>query len=96
MVATFNPQAAADQIARNAFTVIVLGAIFVLATAHVAASDPAPAYNCGDRGVSYCIVRYSYPCATESGPIGLAANALIKADCSFNWREQDGGLRLAL
>ena len=55
MAATFNPQAAADQ-ARNAFTVIVLGAIFVLATAHVAASDPAPAYNCGDRGVSYCIV----------------------------------------
>ena len=51
MAATFNPQAAADQ-ARNAFTVIVLGAIFVLATAHVAASDPAPAYNCGDRGVS--------------------------------------------
>ena len=64
MAATFNPQAAADQ-ARNAFTVIVLGAIFVLATAHVAASDPAPAYNCGDRGVSYCIVRYSYPCATK-------------------------------
>ena len=88
MAATFNPQAAADQ-ARNAFTVIVLGAIFVLATAHVAASDPAPAYNCGDRGVSYCIVRYSYPCATESGPIGLAANALIKADCSFNWRDQE-------
>ena len=29
MAATFNPQAAADQ-ARNAFTVIVLGAIFVL------------------------------------------------------------------
>ena len=66
MAATFNPQAAADQ-ARNAFTVIVLGAIFVLATAHVAASDPAPAYNCGDRGVSYCIVRYSYPCATNPG-----------------------------
>ena len=95
MAATFNPQAAADQ-ARNAFTVIVLGALFVLATAHVAVGDPAPAYNCGDRGVSYCIVRYSYPCATESGPIGLAANALIKADCSFNWRDQDGGLRLAL
>ena len=81
---------------RAGFAVIVLGAIFVLATAHVAASDPAPAYNCGDRGVSYCIVRYSYPCATESGPIGIAADALIKADCSFNWRDQDGGLRLAL
>jgi hypothetical protein len=95
--------------------------------AHVAVSDPAPAYNCGDRGVSYCIVRYSYPSATESGPpdnpaarhegiwiwkacpprgvkgeldnydpIGLAADALIKADCSFNWGGQDGGLRLAL
>ena len=37
---------------RARFTVIVLGAIFVLAMAHVAVSDPAPAYNCGDRGVS--------------------------------------------
>ena len=81
---------------RARFTVIVLGAIFVLAMAHVAVSDPAPAYNCGDRGVSSCIVRYSYPCATESGPIGLAAEALIKADCSFNWRDQDGRLKLAL
>ena len=81
---------------RARFTVIVLGAIFVLAMAHVAVSDPAPAYNCGDRGVSYCIVRYSYPCATESGPIGLATDALIKADCSFNWRDQDGRLKLAL
>jgi len=81
---------------RARFTVIVLGAIFVLATTHVAVSDPAPAYNCGDRGVSYCIVRYAYPCATESGPIGLAADALIKADCSFNWRDQDRGFRSAL
>jgi hypothetical protein len=46
---------------RAGFTVIVLGAIFVLAMAHVAVSDPASAYNCGDRGVRYCIVRYSYP-----------------------------------
>jgi hypothetical protein len=81
---------------RARFTVIVLAAIFVLATAHIAVSDPAPAYNCGDRGVSYCIVRYSYPCATESGPIRLADDALIKGDCSFNWRDQDGELRLAL
>ena len=44
---------------RAGFAVIVLGAIFVLAMAHVAVSDPASAYNCGDRGVIYCIVRYS-------------------------------------
>jgi hypothetical protein len=46
---------------RAGFAVIVLGAIFVLAMSHVAVSDPASAYNCGDRGVIYCIVRYSYP-----------------------------------
>ena len=46
---------------RAGFAVIVLGAIFVLAMAHVAVSDPASAYNCGDRGVIYCIVRYSHP-----------------------------------
>ena len=42
---------------RAGFTVIVLGTIFFLAMAHVAVSDPASAYNCGDRGVVYCIVR---------------------------------------
>ena len=46
---------------RAGFAVIVVGATFVLAMAHVAVSDPAPAYNCGDRGVACCIVRYSYP-----------------------------------
>ena len=46
---------------RAGFTVIVLGTIFFLAMAHVAVSDPASAYNCGDCGVVYCIVRYSYP-----------------------------------
>jgi hypothetical protein len=46
---------------RAGFTVIVLGTIFFLAMAHVAVSDPASAYNCGDRGVVYCIVRHSYP-----------------------------------
>ena len=34
---------------------------FVFAMAHAASSEPAPAYNCGDRGVRYCIVGYSYP-----------------------------------
>ena len=42
---------------RAGLAVIVLGAIFVLAMAHVAVSDPASAYNCGDRGVIYCIAR---------------------------------------
>jgi hypothetical protein len=51
---------------RAGFAVIVLGATFVLAMAHVAVSDPAPAYNCGDRGVAYCIVRYSYPSSHTS------------------------------
>ena len=51
---------------RAGFTVIVLGAIFFLAMAHVAVSDPASAYNCGDRGVVYCTVRYSYPISRTS------------------------------
>ena len=46
---------------RAGFAVIVLATTFVLAMAHVAVSDPAPAYNCGDRGVAYCVVRYSDP-----------------------------------
>ena len=53
---------------RAGFTVIVLGTIFFLAMAHVAVSDPASAYNCGDRGVRYCIVEYSYPECGDSEP----------------------------
>ena len=80
---------------RAGFAVIVLGAIFVLAMAHVAVSDPAPAYNCGDRGVSYCIVRYSYPCATESGPRKKPEDAepcVIQGrfvSCLFPWNDPD-------
>jgi hypothetical protein len=33
---------------RAGLAVIVLGAIVILAMAHVAVSDPASAYNCGD------------------------------------------------
>jgi hypothetical protein len=40
---------------------VVLGAIFFVSIAHAAISEPAPAYNCGDRGVRYCIVEYSHP-----------------------------------
>jgi len=56
---------------RAGFAVIILGAIFVLAMAHVAVSDPASAYNCGDRGVVYCIVRYSYPNSRTSETASL-------------------------
>jgi hypothetical protein len=34
---------------------------FVFAMAHAAISEPAPAHNCGDPGVRYCIAGYSYP-----------------------------------
>ena len=60
---------------RARFTVIVLGAIFVLAMAHVAVSDPASAYNCGDRGVIYCIVRYSLPNSRASETASLTRSA---------------------
>ena len=56
---------------RAGFAVIILGAIFVLAMAHVAVSDPASAYNCGDRGVVYCIFRYSYPNSRTSETASL-------------------------
>ena len=42
------------------------------------------------------LVNLNLTGVTVQLPIGLAANALINADCSFNWRDQDGGLRLAL
>jgi hypothetical protein len=46
---------------RAEFVTSLLIAVFVFAMAHPAISDPAPSYNCGDRGVRYCIVEYSYP-----------------------------------
>ena len=39
----------------------LLVTVFVFAMAHAAISEPAPVYNCGDRGVRYCIAGYSYP-----------------------------------
>jgi hypothetical protein len=48
------------QALRAGFTV-VLGAIFFASIARTAISEPAPAYNCGDRGVRYCIGEYSNP-----------------------------------
>ena len=64
---------------RAGFAVIILGAIFVLAMAHVAVSDPASAYNCGDRGVVYCIVRDSYPNtrASETETASLTRSAAV-------------------
>ena len=49
---------------RAGFAVIVLGATFVLAMAHVAVSDPAPAYNCGDRG--WLTVLFGIPTRTAA------------------------------
>ena len=60
---------------RAGLAVIVLGAIFVLAMAHVAVSDPDSAYNCGDRGVIYCIARYSHPNSRASETASLTRSA---------------------
>ena len=46
----------------------LLVAVFAFAMAHAAISGPAPAYNCGDRGVRYCIAGYSYPECGASEP----------------------------
>ena len=46
----------------------LLVTVFVFAMAHAAISEPAPAYNCGDRGVRYCIAGYSYPECGASEP----------------------------
>ena len=53
---------------RAEFVTSLLIAVFVFAMAHAAISEPAPAYNCGDRGVRYCIVEYSYPECGDSEP----------------------------
>ena len=46
----------------------LLFAVFVFAMAQAAIGEPAPAYNCGDRGVRYCIAGYSYPECGASEP----------------------------
>ena len=46
----------------------LLVTVFVFAMAHAGISEPAPAYNCGDRGVRYCIAGYSYPECGASEP----------------------------
>jgi len=53
---------------RAEFVTSLLIAVFVFAMAHAAISEPAPAYNCGDRGVRYCIAGYSYPECGASEP----------------------------
>jgi len=51
---------------RAEFVTSLLIAVFVFAMARAAISEPAPAYNCGDRGVRYCMAGYSYPeCTSE-------------------------------
>ena len=53
---------------RAEFVTSLLIAVFVFAMAHAGISEPAPAYNCGDRGVRYCIAGYSYPECGASEP----------------------------
>jgi len=51
---------------RAEFVTSLLIAVFVFAMARAAISEPAPAYNCGDRGVRYCMAGYCYPeCTSE-------------------------------
>ena len=93
MAATFNCLAAAEQ-ARNAFTVIVLGASPSQRRRTWLRWHPAPPP--GAAIAALVTVSFGIPTVRDRiRPIGLAANALIKADCSFNWRDQDGGLKLA-
>ena len=53
---------------RAEFVTSLLIAVFVFAMAHAAISEHSPAYNCGDRGVRYCIAGYSYPECSASEP----------------------------
>ena len=43
---------------RVEFVTSLLIAVFVFAMARAVISEPAPAYNCGDHGVRYCIAEY--------------------------------------
>ena len=56
---------------------VVLGAIFFVSIAHAAISEPAPAYNCGDRGVRYCMAGYSYPECGTSEPAGDGRTIMV-------------------
>ena len=53
---------------RAEFVTSLLIAVFVFAMARAAISEPAPAYNCGDRGVRYCMAGYSYPDVVPQSP----------------------------
>jgi hypothetical protein len=85
---------------RAGFAVIFLGGIFLLAMAHVAISDPASAYNCGDRGVVYCIVRYSSPNSRtsenrRSDPLG-SAPLLHRSEGNDDLADLSIGLEVAM
>ena len=62
---------------RVEFVTSLLIAVFVFAMARAAISEPAPAYNCGDRGVRYCIAGYSYPECGTSEPAGDTRTIMV-------------------
>ena len=62
---------------RVEFVTSLLIAVFVFAMARAAISEPAPAYNCGDRGVRYCIAGYSYPECGNSEPAGNGRTIMV-------------------
>jgi hypothetical protein len=62
---------------RAEFVTSLLIAVFVFAMARAAISEPAPAYNCGDRGVRYCMAGYSYPECGTSEPAGDGRTIMV-------------------
>jgi len=62
---------------RAEFVTSLLIAVFVFAMARAAISEPAPAYNCGDRGVRYCIAGYSYPECGTLEPAGDSRTIMV-------------------
>ena len=62
---------------RAEFVTSLLIAVFVFAMARAAISEPAPAYNCGDHGVRYCIAEYSYPECGTSEPAGDGRTIMV-------------------
>ena len=62
---------------RVEFVTSLLIAVFIFAMARAAISEPAPAYNCGDHGVRYCIAGYYYPECGTSEPAGDGRTIMV-------------------
>ena len=62
---------------RVEFVTSLLIAVFIFAMARAAISEPAPAYNCGDHGVRYCIAGYYYPECGTPEPAGDGRTIMV-------------------